>query len=459
MKPCREPTSLEALELFECPESQYDALLADKVERTKSVIYEAMGETLDAVHIFPSPPTHFRQRANFRVVMEHGRLQYLMFSATETRVPLRIERFPRGSLRLNELMAACQRGIQSNAVLGDALHEIRFQTTKSDSGGCMVLFCYTRALLESEWRPAAEALRATFLGPDCVLIGRSKRIKIVVGAERPCIIETFHVQGRDLQYEQLEGEFSQPNADICERMLTWSVNVTAGCAHVDLLELYCGNANFTVAMAPNFRKVLATEMSKTNVLCARGNVARNGVSDKVKVARLTAAEMSVALSPTGRDFNRLRQVQVELTDYNLHTIFVDPPRAGLDKPTLDLARTFAKIVYVSCNPTSLTRDLMVLRTTHTLTELAIFDQFAYTDHVECGAVLCQRSTPLDELPPPLLPEPQQSKKQKAKSEKTKLRKSASGDGPEGNKTKKRRNAGNGASPARRKRRRLGCCVM
>lgn len=458
MKPCREPTSLEALELFECPESQYDALLASKVEHTKAVIYEAMGETQDRVNIFPSPRKHFRQRANFRVVTENGRLQYVMFSASETRVPLRIERFPRGSLRLNELMAACQRGIQGHAVLSDSLHEIRFQTTKSDNGGCMVLFCYTRAIIESEWRPAAEAFRAARLGLDCVLIGRSKRIKIVVGAERPCIIETFHVQGRELQYEQLEGEFSQPNADICEHMLAWSMRVTAGCTNVDLLELYCGNANFTVAMAPNFRKVLATEMSKTNVLCARGNVARNGVSDKVKVARLTAAEMSVALSPTGRDFNRLRQVQVELTDYNLHTIFVDPPRAGLDTPTLDLVRTFAKIVYVSCNPTSLSRDLMVLRLTHTLTELAIFDQFAYTDHVECGAVLCQRSTPLDDALPPRVLEPLEQTK-KAKSEKAKSHKKCGGGDGAAGKTKKRRNAGNSASPARRKRQRLGCCLM
>lgn len=52
----------------------------------------------------------------------------------------------------------------------------------------------------------------------------------------------------------MEGGFSQPNGRMCEKMLTWAAGVTRGSSDADLLELYCGNGNFTVALAPNFRR-------------------------------------------------------------------------------------------------------------------------------------------------------------------------------------------------------------
>ena len=52
---------------------------------------------------------------------------------------------------------------------------------------------------------------------------------------------------------QVEGAFSQPNGGMCAKMLAWAKRVTRGSGEHDLLELYCGNGNFTVALAPNFR--------------------------------------------------------------------------------------------------------------------------------------------------------------------------------------------------------------
>ena len=52
---------------------------------------------------------------------------------------------------------------------------------------------------------------------------------------------------------QVEGAFSQPNGIMCQHMLGWARSATAGSQAADLLELYCGNANFTVPLAANFR--------------------------------------------------------------------------------------------------------------------------------------------------------------------------------------------------------------
>ncbi len=53
---------------------------------------------------------------------------------------------------------------------------------------------------------------------------------------------------------QVAGCFSQPNGGMCQQMLSWAVDVTRGSSG-DLLELYCGNGNFTLPLAQNFKQV------------------------------------------------------------------------------------------------------------------------------------------------------------------------------------------------------------
>jgi tRNA (uracil-5-)-methyltransferase len=86
-----------------------------------------------------------------------------------------------------------------------------------------------------------------------------------------------------------------------------------------------------------------------------------------------------------RTFNRLKDVN--LKDYNFDTIFMDPPRSGLDDTTRSLAKDFEQIIYISCNPETLHRDLNELVKTHEIIRFALFDQFAYTNHIESGVIL------------------------------------------------------------------------
>jgi tRNA (uracil-5-)-methyltransferase len=72
-----------------------------------------------------------------------------------------------------------------------------------------------------------------------------------------------------------------------------------------------------------------------------------------------------------------------------HTILVDPPRAGLDRCTLNLVAQFENIIYISCNPLeSFYKEFEgYLSRTHRIVKMALFDQFPYTKHVECGFYL------------------------------------------------------------------------
>ena len=80
----------------------------------------------------------------------------------------------------------------------------------------------------------------------------------------------------------------------------------------DFLELYCGNGNFTIPMSRNFRRVLATEVSKANTECARENLTANQVKN-VQFARLNAKETADALQPDARPFKRLTEAGVDLS--------------------------------------------------------------------------------------------------------------------------------------------------
>ena len=168
-------------------------------------------------------------------------------------------------------------------------------------------------------------------------------------------------------------------------MLGWACARAASLGG-DLLELYCGNGNFTMALAPLFGKVLATEVSKSSVHAAQYNLAANQI-DNLALVRASSEEIADALA--GRTVLK-RMKDIDLAGYRFSTLFVDPPRSGLDAATLELASGFAHILYISCNPQTLLENVAALQATHRIAASAVFDQFPYTRHLECGLLLERR---------------------------------------------------------------------
>ncbi len=81
-----------------------------------------------------------------------------------------------------------------------------------------------------------------------------------------------------------------------------------------------------------------------------------------------------------RPYRRLSSINLD--EFNIDTIFLDPPREGLDQFTRENIIDMENIIYVSCGFESFKRDLQNLQKTHEITNLAMFDQFPYTDHIE-----------------------------------------------------------------------------
>ncbi len=109
-----------------------------------------------------------------------------------------------------------------------------------------------------------------------------------------------------------------PMARLRKKMLDWAIDCTRD-SEGDLLELYCGNGNFSLALAKNFRRVLATELAKPSVQSAQYNIAANNI-DNVQIIRMSAEEFTQAINGE-REFRRLQDQGVTLSDYQCNTIF------------------------------------------------------------------------------------------------------------------------------------------
>jgi tRNA (uracil-5-)-methyltransferase len=109
--------------------------------------------------------------------------------------------------------------------------------------------------------------------------------------------------------------------------------------------------------------------------------------DNIEFVRMSVEEFVSALDGV-REFRRMRDISLQ--NYNINAVFVDPPRSGMDEYSCKFTARYDNIVYISCNPETLYRDLEILTQTHDVVTMALFDQFPYTPHVEMGVKLIKK---------------------------------------------------------------------
>lgn len=355
--------------------SSYQQQLDAKVARISAQFAEY---NPPALQVFASPEHNYRMRAEFRIWHIEDDLFYAMFERSEDKQKkvIRVDEFPIADRSINLLMPKLLAALKADPVLSARLFEVHFLATLS--GEMLVSLLYHRKL-ESDWEPAAQALSKAL---NIKLIGRSRGQKFVLSDEY--VVEQLQVFERTYTYKQIESSFTQPNAQVCQKMLEWACTV-AEYSEQDLLELYCGNGNFTLPLSTRFRRVLATELAKSSVYAAQWNIEQNQI-ENIQVARLSAEEFTQAYNGE-REFRRLQEANIDLASYDFDTVFVDPPRAGIDDDTLKLLQRFKRIIYISCNPDTLHDNLKTLCQSHKVTQFALFDQFPYTHHVESAVLL------------------------------------------------------------------------
>ena len=329
------------------------------------------------ISVFESPDEHYRARSEFKLWHEGDEIHYAMNNATKDGV-IFVEECPQVNEHIASLMPKLLEQIKFKDI-DFKLFGIDFLS--SSSGEIVISMLYHRRL-DSEWEILAKEIAQEL---DIYIIGRSRKQKVVITQDY--ITETLAIQDKKYKFNYIENSFTQPNPRVNEQMVNWALEKFSS-ATDDLLELYCGAGNFTIPFATQFDKVLATEISKSSINAAKANMLLNDITN-IEFVRMSVEEFVEALDGV-REFRRMKDIDIE--SYNIKSIFVDPPRSGMDETSCAFAARYEHILYISCNPDTLVRDLDILCQTHDIEDMALFDQFPYTHHVEMGVKLIKKGS-------------------------------------------------------------------
>ena len=355
-------------------DKSYEEQLNFKLQREKQRFSDFTTMDFDIIR---SEEKAFRNRAEFRIWWEKDEagnevLSYAMNDFNKN--ILQIESCQIVSSHIQQIMPKLLALVSSHIELANRLFAVEF--LGSTTNDLLVTLIYHKKLEES-WNAKAKELEEKL---NIKVMGRSRKQKLIISTDT--INESLTINNKNFKFAYQEGGFTQPNTNVNVQMIEWVLNNIKTSSN-DLCELYCGGGNFTIPLSTKFNKVLATEISKTSIKSALKNCELNNI-DTISFIRMSAEEFVQGLQEL-RTFNRLKDVN--LKDYDFDTIFMDPPRSGLDDTTRNLAKDFEHIIYISCNPETLHRDLTELVKTHEIVKFALFDQFAYTNHIESGVIL------------------------------------------------------------------------
>lgn len=370
-------TNLMALSVDQIKALSYQEQFIAKRSCLTTLLSPYFDEQIDA---FVSPSEHYRMRAEFRIWHDGEDSYHIMFDQT-TKEQYKVEQLSSACMLINQAMQKTIDFVKKNNNLRKKLFQIDYLATTTNELAVSLLY---HKSLDDTWTEQANRLKET-LDTFCKsnIIGRARKQKVLVGQD--FVSETLVINESQYTFKQVENSFTQPNAVINVKMIEWVI-ANLNPAKGDLLELYCGAGNFSIPLSKHFQKVLATEISKSSVNAAQYNIQLNHI-DNLVIARLSSEEFVEAYTKV-RKFNRL--AHIDLDSYQFSSVLVDPPRAGLDATTLALVAKFDTIIYISCNPNTLIRDLAVLNLSHRVEKAALFDQFPFTHHMESGVILRKR---------------------------------------------------------------------
>lgn len=181
-----------------------------------------------------------------------------------------------------------------------------------------------------------------------------------------------------LRFRLSARSFYQVNHDQAERLYDGAVRLAGLTEKDSVLDLYCGAGTITLCLARHAGKAYGVEIIDAAIRDARENAARNGL-ENTEFFCADAGEAALEFARRG---------------VKLDVIVVDPPRKGVSRDVIAAMLEMApkRIVYVSCDPATLARDVKLLREGgYALTHAEAFDLFPRCAHVETVCLLSKLS--------------------------------------------------------------------
>ena len=177
----------------------------------------------------------------------------------------------------------------------------------------------------------------------------------------------------EFRFQISPNSFFQVNSAQTIKMYDEAIKLAELKSTDEICDLYCGIGTISIFASKYVKKVYGIEIVHSSIENAKINLKINNINND----EFIEGDVEIAFD----DFIK-RGIKID-------AVIVDPPRKGLDNKTIEnLINTKPKkIVYVSCNPATLVRDLHMLENTFNIKQIKPIDNFPYTNHVECVCLL------------------------------------------------------------------------
>ena len=313
----------------------------------------------------PSPVTVYRNRLQLRVLSRNGRVSWGFFERASHRV-VEIDRCRIATDALWAVLPDLQSFLERSPMTLACLTEVEiFQGDDQES------------LIDLKLKPGTDNLS---LFKEDLLAGRfdwgSRRMSLYLSRSQKRTLRVLgpgfvHKTVGEWKFRVSRGSFFQVNEFMLEILIQ---RATQGPGGSRALDLFCGVGFFTLPLATKFDLVWAVDQNAAAIL----DIESNARANRCRNCRIFHRDLDTFLRDRRRDLEEL------------DLVLLDPPRSGIPKTTVGRVADLKapRVVYVSCDPSTLARDLAIfLGRGYAVESLEIVDLFPQSHHLEAIARL------------------------------------------------------------------------
>ncbi len=313
----------------------------------------------------PSPVTVYRNRLQLRVLSRNGRVSWGFFERASHRV-VEIDRCRIATDALWAVLPDLQSFLERSPMTLACLTEVEiFQGDDQES------------LIDLKLKPGTAKLS---LFKEDLLAGRfdwgSRRMSLYLSRSQKRTLRVLgpgfvHKTVGEWKFRVSRGSFFQVNEFMLEILIQ---RATQGPGGSRALDLFCGVGFFTLPLATKFDLVWAVDQNAAAIL----DIESNARANRCRNCRIFHRDLDTFLRDRRRDLEEL------------DLVLLDPPRSGIPKTTVGRVADLKapRVVYVSCDPSTLARDLAIfLGRGYAVESLEIVDLFPQSHHLETIARL------------------------------------------------------------------------
>lgn len=204
----------------------------------------------------------------------------------------------------------------------------------------------------------------------------TKNTNVIMGMENQILYGTGYIKDRlgDFIFNISPLSFYQINPIQTEKLYNLAIRKAKLTKKDIVLDLYCGIGTIGSFASPYVDQVYGIEIVEQAIIDAKENAKQNKIEN---------------IEFYCGDVEEILETVLEKKKIMPNVVFVDPPRKGLDEHTIQTILRIKpeRMIYISCNPATLVRDLAKLDEIYEIKEIQTLDMFPYTSHVECVAML------------------------------------------------------------------------